>query len=499
MWQQLFKLTSRSGTSLQKQVRETLVGAILDGQIPLDTPLPSSRALAKQLSIARNTVIIAYQHLVDEGFLVTRERSGYFVNSEILEARVGKTHDPETVERPKLDWSKRFKLHPSRQRNIVKPVDWQDYPYPFIYGQLDPALFPINDWRECCRQTLSIKAIHQAARDRIDVDDPLLVAQIQSRILPRRGVWASRDEILVTLGAQQALYIIAQLLTDRSTVVGIENPGYVDARNIFGSIGTNVIPLDVDDHGLVIDQRLGMCDYLYVTPSHQAPTTVTLPIERREALLKQAARDDFLIVEDDYESENNFESAPIPALKSLDRNDRVIYIGSLSKTLAPGFRLGYLVGSPELIREARALRRLMVRHPPANNQRTIALFLALGHHDSLISRLGKAYKERWMVMGEALDKHLPDSSIMPVFGGTSYWVKGPPELDAMKLTASAMEEGILIEPGEVFFMQGNAPGNFLRLGFSYIGTEQIEPGIARLAALIDKQVRASDHCLVSNR
>jgi len=255
----------------------------------------------------------------------------------------------------------------------------------------------------------------------------------------------------------------------------------------------------VDEHGLVVDQRLAMCDYLYVTPSHQAPTTVTLPMERRQRLLDMSARDDFLIIEDDYESESNYESAPIPALKSLDRNGRVIYVGSLSKTLAPGFRLGYLVGSPELIREARALRRLMVRHPPANNQRTIALFLALGHHDALISRLNRAYKERWQIMREALDRHLPQSSRMPVFGGTCYWVKGPPELDATALSLSAREHGILIEPGEVFFMQPDAPTNYFRLGFSYIGTDRIEPGIAELARLIEQQGSASNHCLVSNR
>jgi GntR family transcriptional regulator/MocR family aminotransferase len=437
--------------------------------------------------------------LVDEGFHITRERSGYFINGEILQKRVRQTREATSDDATGLDWAARFKLKPSRQRNIVKPIDWQNYPYPFVYGQLDPALFPINDWRECCRQTLSVKAIQQAARDRIDIDDPLLVEQIQSRILPRRGVWASRDQILVTLGAQQALYIIAQLLTDRSTVVGIENPGYVDARNIFASLCTNIVPIDVDEQGVVVDDRLKMCDYLYVTPSHQAPTTVTLPIDRREKLLAQADRDNFLIVEDDYESESNYESEPIPALKSLDRNERVIYVGSLSKTLAPGFRLGYLVGSPEFIREARALRRLMVRHPPANNQRTIALFLALGHHDSLISRLNRAYKERWKVMGKALDRYLPQSSRIPVFGGTCYWLKGPPELDANQLRAAAMEEGILIEPGDVFFMQEVPPNNFFRLGFSYISADRIEPGVSRLAAMIEKQVSTSDHCLVSNR
>ena len=135
------------------------------------------------------------------------------------------------------------------------------------------------------------------------------------------------------------------------------------------------------------------------------------------------------MIEDDYESEINFVGEPTPALKSLDASERVIYVGSLSKTLAPGLRLGYMVAPQPLIEEARALRRLMVRHPPANNQRIVALFLSMGHHDSLIHRLSQTYKNRWQVMGAALNRYLPESTRIPSFGGTSYWVEGPAELD----------------------------------------------------------------------
>lgn len=488
MWSRLFKLSNERKVSYQRQLRETIVTAILDNKLPLEIPLPSSRELAKHLGVARNTVVLAYQQLIDEGYLVSRERSGYFIDKTMLTGRVNLKPPEKDADQSQPDWNRHIKFHPSQQRNIVKPVDWKKYPYPFLFGQLDPSLFPVTDWRECCRQALSVSDIQDVTPDHIDTDDPLLIEQIQARILPRRGVWASRDEILITMGAQQALYILADLLIDKKTRLGIENPGYADARNIFSLKSPEVVPLAVDANGIVPGDAVNDCEFIYITPSHQSPTTVTMPLERRKQLLRDAEEHDFLIIEDDYESEINFVGEPTPALKSLDSGERVIYVGSLSKTLAPGLRIGYMVGSRALIEEARALRRLMVRHPPTNNQRLVALFLSMGHHDSLIHRLSQTYQQRWQVMGDALNKHLPESTRIPSFGGTSYWVEGPEKLDTRELKSQARERGILIESGDICFMQDDPPQNFLRLGYSSIAASQIEPGIQKLAALIHKML-----------
>ncbi len=488
----LFQIQRDGQTSIQSQIRKMLVSAILAGQLPSGEPLPSSRRMAKTLGVSRNTVILALQGLVDDGFLLSRERSGFFVNDDIRDGRIPdmsvngdkSATPPEIANAP--DWTARFRMQPGRQTNLSKPSGWQSYPYPFIYGQVDQGLFPIAAWRECSRQALGRKGMDIWTSDTYTSDDPMLIEQIRTRLLPRRGILVGEENILVTLGAQNALYMLASLLLKPDTVVGMEEPGYPDVRNIFRLKTDLVKPIPVDGQGLPVNGELAGCSYVYTTPSHQFPTTVTMPMDRRRALLDEANRSDLVIIEDDYEFETNYLSEPTPALKSLDHDDRVIYVGSLSKSLFPGLRLGYVVGAAPLIAELRALRRLMLRHPPNNNQRTTALFLALGHHDSLIHKLHKTYRARWECLGAALQQHLPGMAATPSFGGTSFWVAGPKGLDAEVLAEQALEEGVVIEASHLWFTGEDMPRNYFRLGFSSIAQERIEPGIEILARMIGR-------------
>lgn len=485
----LFHLDRTEGVSLQAQLRERLVSAILAGQFPGGAAMPSTRAMGQRIGISRNTVVLAYQALADDGYLVARERSGFYVAEDLPAAPVGLAPTPAPEGRP--DWASRFRLSPSTQRNIVKPADWHEYPYPFLYGQLDSDLFPLAAWRDCMRQSMSRKWFGAWTDDRFAEDDPMLVEQIRQRLLPRRGILAGADEVLVTMGAQNALYLIAQLLVRRDTAAAIENPGYPDLRNILALHSDRVMPLPVDDEGLVTDRLPEEPALAFVTPSHQSPTTVTMSLARRRALLDWAARCDGLVVEDDYEFEFNYRGAPTPALKSLDREDRVIYVGSLSKSLMPGLRMGFIVGPAAFVAEARALRRLMLRHPPGNNQRAVALFLALGAHDALIGRLHRSFQARWETTHAALDTHFPGWAQGAGFGGAAFWVRGPDWLDAADLAREALTEGVLIEPGAVLFADADAhpgaglpprPRNHFRLAFSSISDDKIGPGIERLAA-----------------
>lgn len=482
MWNELFRRSRRDGLSLQGQIRAMMVDAIHAGVLPPGEPVPSSRELAEQLEVGRITVVLAYQQLSEEEFLISRQRKGHFVNPDVRRGQVATPiRRPELVVQRKTDWSRRLCLQPNAHRSIVKPPDWQSYKYPFLYGQFDKELFPTAAWRECCMKALSVLDIREWAPDQITRDDESLIQQIKTKILPRRGVWASSDELMITVGAQHALYMVADLLMREGTHVAIEDPGYPDARNIFSCRTSQIIALPVDEHGLPLSESLRSMDYVYTTPSHQCPTGVTMPRQRREALLEKAEQDDFVIIEDDFESENCFDGDPIPALKSLDRNDRVIYIGSLSKSLAPGLRIGYIVAAPELIQQLRALRRLMLRHPSTFIQRTLALFISLGHNDAQLRRLAQAQKERHTVLMAALAKYMPECQPVPVSGGGSIWVCIPDDIRAGDLASRAAERDVLIEPGDVFFVSQTPTGNFIRLGYQAIPSHSIDQGIAVLA------------------
>lgn len=476
----LLQLDPDSKDSLQTQIVAKLSLAIAKGTIPLNSPMPSSRHLATQLGVGRNTVMLAYQRLLDDGLIVTHPRRGYFVNPDVERTRILERYQ-DIEPSHHINWNTRLTEKPSQWQALRKPKDWQLAPYPFVYGQMSADLFPIQPWRECARDAVSVRAIKSWAVDRIDHDEPLLLEQIRTRLLPKRGIFVEDQAIMLTVGAQHALYMIAELLWRKASVsVGIENPGYSDLRRLIERLGAQAKPLAVDSDGLITDAQLIDCDYVCVTPSHQSPTTVTLPHARRQELLHSASQHDFVVIEDDYESEFNFHTRPEPALKSMDTEGRVIYVGSVSKTLAPGLRMGYIVASPELIEELRGLRRLMLRHPAANNQLSVALFLARGYHDALVSKLFKIYQKRRALLVTCLEQELPELQIQASLGGSALWIKAPDSIDTEQLALKAKELGVIVEPGAIHFAQPNPPKNFLRMGFSAIGEGSIAEGVIAL-------------------
>lgn len=490
LWATLFQQQRSSGLTLQGRIRQMLVSAILTGHLPPGAPVPSSRRLSENLNIARNTVVFAYQQLVCEGYLISRERSGHYVADDVFNGHLAAHNvvanpDPAPAAAPGAQcspsWPQRLAFLPSRQRNVSKSANWQRLPYSFVYGQFDANRFPTAEWRECSTRALSVLGIKSWAPDLIASDDPALVDAIRTQVLPSRGIWAQKDEIIITVGAQHALYLLADLLMHRHTVIGMEDPGYPDARNIFAHRSDQVRPLAVDAQGLCMTPDLHQCDYIFVTPNHQCPTGAILALERRTALLSLACKFDSIIIEDDYETDSPYSTPPVAALKSLDRDGRVIYVGSLSKSFAPGLRLGYILAPPALAPELRALRRLMLRHPCAYVQRAFALFISLGHHHALLRRQSELYAQRALCLAQALRTHLPEFQLNPMYGGSSCWLKAPPGVDVQRLAIAALQEGVVIEPGQAFFHRPDAAAGYMRLGFSSIGIDKIPAGIERLA------------------
>ena len=490
IWSGLFRISAESGQTLQAQIRQAIVAAILDRQIAASMPLPSCRILAEKLGVARGTVVLAFQQLVDQGFLIAKERRGHFVNPEVL-ATPGRMREvPNREQQDKIDWKARRQIAASDMPEPTKQENWIKSSYPFVYGQFDPALFPTAEWRECNRMALAVLEIRNWAADMVDRDDPLLIEQIQARLLPRRGIFANPDEIIVTLGAQNALYMLATLLMNKGSRVAMEDPGYPDARSIFRLSGADVAPVRVDKDGIDVGAIPNDSDFVFVTPNHHCPTMVSLSEARRRQLLADAETHDRIIIEDGYDSQL-MDDAPQQALRGMDRSGRVIYVGSMSKTLAPGLRLGYIVASSGLIAELRALRRFMLRHPPANNQRAVALFLSLGHHEALVRRLSAAFAERRKRLAHAVDAFLPEWRFGETPGGTSLWLEGPRGTDSAALAQMAEARGVLVEPGARFFDRSEKNGHFLRLGISSIALQHIEPGIRELATAAGRRPAAA--------
>jgi len=498
-WAQLFELPDTPNLPLQARLRQAVVQAILDGRLSSGAALPSSRELAQLLSLSRNTVTSAYLQLMDEGFLQARPRSGVFVapnarpiSAPPAEPLVGTSGQPGRAP----EWSARVLRSLVDRPTLAKPERWRQYPYPFVYGTYDPQLFPTEDFRECCSRSLARSQLPHWTPDFETDDVPDLIEQIRTRLLPKRGVFALPSEIIVTVGAQHAYYLLADALFDETKRVGLEEPGHPHARTSFSLRSPRWVEIGVDDEGLVVD-ALPAVDYLFVTPSHQSPTTTTLSLERRQWLLRKAELQDFVIIEDDYEAENLYEGEPMPALKSLDKAGRVIYVGSVSKSLSPVLRLGYIVAPRALIKELRAIRHAMVRHPSAFLQHAYALFLALGHHESHARRVNAAMQERLGVAAQALRQHLPDFEFTLPQGGASLWVRAPAWVDAAELASIARGHGVLIEAGDVFFAKPPYPCPFFRLRLSSIAAAQIPAGIRALGLAVDELARARGETRVS--
>lgn len=477
-----FVLPENSSLGLRDQICELVSSAITSHTLSPDKRLPSCRELAEQLGVSRNTVFSAYNQLIDLGLLVAKDRSGYFVNPIALSADESVKRKNERVYRTEAPVSfESLGLVP-----VDNPLDWESYPYPFLYNQIDPTLFPVDSWRECTRLALGRANMSAWRDDAVESDSSQLSQQLRQRLLSSRGIYANEDEVLITLGAQNALFIIGATFAHKKTPIAIEDPGFPYGRNAFQLAGNEITGVPVDEEGIIVS-AIPDCQLVFTTPSHQFPTMVTMSQQRREELLEAAAAQDFLIIEDDYESEMNYFNARSKSLRAQDQNNRVIYIGSLSKTISPGIRLGFIVAHPDIIKQTRIVRGAMMRHPPTIVQEVVALFFQLGHYDAHLRNIERRYKQRWHAMNDAITKHLTMLEKTPTKGGTSFWLTGPDGFDATELGERLRSRGVLIDIGERFCL--NKDKRSFRLGFAFVPLKNLAEGIQIIAEEVKLMLR----------
>ncbi|WP_334148479.1 MocR-like pyridoxine biosynthesis transcription factor PdxR [Hyphomicrobium sp.] len=485
------KLQSPSPIGLQTQIFEQVREMILQGRLRPGEPLPATRSLSEQLGISRNTAALAYERLAAEGYIETRHSVGTFVSMQIpehaLHAATRKDIAPaRTARRTKAvsghrDFRSQALVNPHGRRLVAD----------FWVGRPDPDSFPRKTWaRLILRRLLSAGSALTEYRDPSGLID--LRQAIADRVRPTRNIATNADEIIIVGGCQDGLNLVSRLLVTPGSTAVVESPCYQGAAFLFESFGATIVPVPVDDRGLdcrrLPDVRNAIA---YVTPSHQYPLGVTLSLERRLGLLAWAAETNSYILEDDYDSDFRFHGAPIAALKGLDRTGRVIYLGTFSKCLGAGLRLGYVILPPELVERARHMKTLMNNGQPWLEQATLADFMQSGGYEHHVRRIRKLYFSRRNALLSSLSEHFPGGETIGDEAGMHLAWRLPRHLPpASKVESLAIEAGIgvytLASGAAVNFDASAESDRFLVLGFSSLKEREIAIGISKLADVLAK-------------
>ncbi|MEK1837745.1 MAG: PLP-dependent aminotransferase family protein [Pseudomonas sp.] len=395
---------------LHQRIQRALRALILEGALDPGLKLPATRVLAKSLGIARDTVENAYVQLHRDGFIVRREGAGSYVCETLGTDLRGAARRRIKAQEVKGNQAAPGAGLSQRGRMIFDSggVTDQQVIKAFATGLPETRTFPTDVWERLQRQVMKDYRANVLLHGDPQGAEPLRKA-IATYLNLERGAKCSADQILVLSSTRQALFLCAQLLVDAGKPILLENPGYFGARKAFETAETKVLPIDVDELGICTDllyaDRSG-ANCVYVTPSHQYPTGATLPLERRLELINWAAEKGKWILEDDYDSEFHYDGQPTACVQGLDKYQRTLYLGTFSKTLYPGLRMGYMVLPHELIKAFTYARSMMDGHTPQILQLTLARFMEDGHYNAHVRAMRKLYAGRQSIMLDAIGKHL---------------------------------------------------------------------------------------------
>ncbi|MDP3653421.1 MAG: PLP-dependent aminotransferase family protein [Rhodoferax sp.] len=478
LWLHLFDAESQPGLGLRERLCATLRRAIRSGSLALHERLPSSRVLAQDLSISRVTVEAAYAQLEVEGYLRRRVGEGSFVAVDMAAAVERPSPEPAPGSAP---WGRPATLSRRGQRMVdsggcLEPMRLQA----FAAGSPDLRAFPHALWRQLLNRRL-----RQDPEQYLRYGDPQGRADLREAIaqylVQSRGVRCAPEQVLVLTSSQQALQLLATLLLDEGDVVWMEEPGYRGARTAFATAGARLVNVAVDAEGMAPQPELPTPRLIYLTPSHQYPTGHTLSLARRLALIDLAERCGAWIVEDDYDSEFQYEGRATPALQGLDRAGRVIYIGTFSKALFPSLRMAYSVLPPGLVAPLVTARTVYDGHVAQLNQAVTADFMVQGHFAAHLRWMRQLYRSRRDVLLDALHAQVPWAQPMHSVGGLQVGVILPPGSEAA-LTRQAAARGIAT-PSLRALYQGTHKVDGWLLGFAALQPEEIRAAVQTLAGL----------------
>ena len=464
-------LDRNSRFTLQEQLVRQIKEYVQQERLKRGEAMPSTRELASELKLSRNTVVYAYDRLESEGYLESRPRSGVVVSSSIFLS----AHSKWPVEVGKVSF---------KPASAVALKSVLRSPAPFRPCQPDVNLFPLPIWnrfrgRVLRREGRGLLQYQAGCNSGI----PALRENLAAYLRDSRGVKCDWRQVVITAGSQQGLFILANLLLKAGNRVYIEDPGYIEARLAWRSVRAKIEVGPVDDQGLSLPRGPShRFSLIYTTPSRQFPTGVSMSLPRRLSWIDFAARTRTWIIEDDYDSELRYSAPPLPSLQSLDRNNRIIYVGTFSKLLFPSLRLGYVVVPEILLDGFEKLKHLIDDHLPLIDQATLAAFLESGAFFSHIRRCRKAYAER-----QTLVLDLFRSSDLPLDfrytdGGMNLTGFLPSGTDDAKWSAQLRAAGFDVPPISHYSVRNRAPG--LIFGFTAFSPAVIRSSFERASKVL---------------
>ncbi len=483
----LLALERMHETPLHRQIYDQVRDAILSGRLAPGAKLPSSRALAQDQGISRNTVISAYDQLFAEGYVEGRTGSGTRVSEVLPEALLSARGVPQ---RDRPDDRPGGKLSRLARQAVAGEPRTGRRAVAFGPGIPDIRQFPFEQWSRAVARFWRRPPADLLHAGNLAGYRPLrqAIAQYLGAV---RGLDCEADQVVITAGAQQALDLTARALLDAGDRVWLEDPGYGGLRGVFAASGAATVPVPVDGHGLSVAAGLELAAdavLAAVTPSHQYPLGVTMSLARRLELLDWASRGGAWILEDDYDSEYRYAGRPLASLQGLDEGGRVIYVGTFSKVLFPALRLGYAVVPPALVAPFLAVRAALDDQPSIAVQPALAEFMADGRFAAHIRRMRGLYEARQRAMIEALGRTgvltaEPDEAGMHLIARLDPGL-GIDDVEASRRAAAAG----LNAPALSSYYAGAAERQGLVLGYAAVDEGEIEAGVEKLAAAITEAV-----------
>lgn len=474
---------------MYRQIYDSIRASILNGEFVSGTRLPATRQLAEQLGVSRMTVVNAYDQLFAEGYLEGKAGSGTFVASSLPEEYL---HTPKTKKISAMRRVTRkleLSAYGDHLRGNLPTIERNHSPttvVPFQHGAIAIDEFPFDIWTKIAQ-----KRLKYSHRDLGGYGEPAgylpLRQAISAHLSSSRGVVCDESQVIITAGTQQAVFLISRVLLTSGDRVWFEDPGHTSALDILAAAGANIEHVPVNDGGFDLDRAIvsgKKAKLVYVTPSRQFPLGMTMSLQRRLNLLEWASENDAWIIEDDYDSEFRYSGRPLPALQGLDRHSRVLYVGTFSKTVFPGLRLGCVVVPPDLVDIFSAARALTDLHGPITDQMILAEFIADGHFERHVRRMRTLYRERQESLISEVEKSLggfldiaKSDAGMHLIG----WL--PKGVSDVTVSAKAAEHGMRIAPVSRYAEKKLERGG-LMLGYTAFNERQIREGVKKLAEIL---------------